>query len=147
MNFITRPPSSLSFFSLVSFTASLAIESRPRMIAFSKFFLKSFLEPRKLGLAKLRREKYSERSFWGEEMSLRDLRFRRCNTHLDRRPRQYDTATDVEAIDSLKRLRLCYVLASFSQQEAFPTAAHQSFSIGDLRRIAKVQFCIATSTR
>lgn len=63
MNFITSPPSSLSFASLAALTASLAVESRPRMIACSKFFLKSFLLPRKLGFAKLRREKYSDRSF------------------------------------------------------------------------------------
>ena len=63
INFITRPPSSLSFASLAALTASLAVESRPRMMACSKFFLKSFLEPRKLGLAKFRREKYSDRSF------------------------------------------------------------------------------------
>jgi hypothetical protein len=94
----------------------------------------------------LRREKYSERSFWDAEMSLQLLRFRRCNTYLNRRSRQYDTATDVEAVDSLERLRLCYVLVYFSQ-EVFLRTAHLSFSTDDLRRIAKVQFCIATSTR
>ncbi len=65
MNLVTRPPSSLSFFSLSAFTASEASASRPRMIAFSKFFRKSFFDPRKLGFAKFSREKYSERSFYG----------------------------------------------------------------------------------
>lgn len=65
MNLVTRPPSSLSFFSLSAFTASEASASRPRMIAFSKFLRKSFFDPRKLGLAKFSREKYSERSFYG----------------------------------------------------------------------------------
>lgn len=64
MNFMTSPPSSFNFFSLAALTSSLAIASRPRMIAFSKFLRKSPFEPRKFGLAKLRREKYSERSFW-----------------------------------------------------------------------------------
>ena len=59
----TKPPSSFSFFSLAALIASLASASRPRMIAFSKFFLKSFFDPRKFGFAKLRSEKYSERSF------------------------------------------------------------------------------------
>lgn len=63
INLETRPPSSLSFFSLTALIASLASASRPRIIAFSKFFLKSFLEPRKFGLAKFSREKYSDRSF------------------------------------------------------------------------------------
>jgi hypothetical protein len=64
MNFVTSPPNSFSFFSLASLMASLASASLPRMIAFSKFFLNSFFEPRKFGLAKLRSEKYSERSFY-----------------------------------------------------------------------------------
>lgn len=63
MNFCTRPPSSLSFFSLSALAASVASASRPRMMAFSKFFRKSFLDPKKLGLAKLSKEKYSDRSF------------------------------------------------------------------------------------
>lgn len=63
MNFVTRPPSSLSFFSHSALTASLASASRPLMIAFSKFFRKSFFDPRKLGLAKLSSEKYSDKSF------------------------------------------------------------------------------------
>lgn len=63
INFVTSEPSSFSFFSLAALVSSLARESRPRMIAFSKFFLKSFFEPKKSGLAKLRSEKYSERSF------------------------------------------------------------------------------------
>jgi hypothetical protein len=46
MNFITSPPSSFSLVSHAALTASLASESRPRMMAFSKFFLKSFFEPR-----------------------------------------------------------------------------------------------------
>ena len=50
------------------------------MIAFSKFFLKSFLEPRKLGFAKLRREKYSERSFYGmaSQVNLRRTAVNAC---------------------------------------------------------------------
>lgn len=64
MNLETSAPSSLSFFSLSALIASLASASRPRMIAFSKFFLKSFLDPRKFGLAKLSKEKYSDKSFW-----------------------------------------------------------------------------------
>lgn len=63
MNLATRAPSSFSFFSHSPFAASVASASRPRMIAFSKFLRKSFFDPRKFGLAKLRREKYSERSF------------------------------------------------------------------------------------
>jgi hypothetical protein len=35
-------------------------------MAFSKFFRKSFFEPKKLGFAKLSKEKYSERSFYGK---------------------------------------------------------------------------------
>jgi len=63
MNLVTNEPNSFSFFSHSSLTASLAAESRPRMITFSKFFRKSFLDPKKSGLAKLSNEKYSERSF------------------------------------------------------------------------------------
>lgn len=63
MNLVTRLPSSFSFFSLSALMRSLASASRPRIIWFSKFLRKSFLVPRKFGLAKLRREKYSERSF------------------------------------------------------------------------------------
>jgi hypothetical protein len=63
MNLETISPSSFNFFSLVAFTSSVASASRPRIMAFSKFFLKSFLEPKKLGFAKFSREKYSERSF------------------------------------------------------------------------------------
>jgi hypothetical protein len=33
------------------------------MMTFSKFFRKSLFEPKKLGFAKLSREKYSDRSF------------------------------------------------------------------------------------
>jgi len=40
------------------------------MIAFSKFFLKSALEPKKEGFAKERREKYSERSFYQRKLVL-----------------------------------------------------------------------------
>lgn len=40
------------------------------MIRFSKFFLKSFFVPRKLGFAKFRREKYSERSFYCKDVRL-----------------------------------------------------------------------------
>lgn len=64
MNLVTRPPSSLSFFSLSALTSLLASESLPRIMRFSKFFRKSFFVPRKFGLAKFRREKYSERSFY-----------------------------------------------------------------------------------
>ena len=64
INLVTSPPSSLSFSSHFALLPSLARASRPRIMAFSKFLRKSFLEPRKFGLAKLRREKYSERSFW-----------------------------------------------------------------------------------
>jgi len=46
INFITSEPSSFNFFSLSAFVASLAKASRPRMIAFSKFFRKSFLDPK-----------------------------------------------------------------------------------------------------
>lgn len=63
MNLVTSPPSSFNFFSHSSLTLSVASASRPRIIAFSKFFLKSPLDPRKLGFAKLSKEKYSERSF------------------------------------------------------------------------------------
>ena len=63
MNLETISPSSFNFFSHVAFTSSVASASRPRIIAFSKFFRKSFLEPKKLGFAKLSKEKYSERSF------------------------------------------------------------------------------------
>jgi hypothetical protein len=64
INLETISPSSFSFFSLVAFTSSVASASRPRMIAFSKFFRKSFFDPRKFGFAKLSNEKYSERSFY-----------------------------------------------------------------------------------
>lgn len=63
MNFVTSPPSSLSFLSDSACTSTDELASRPRIIAFSKFFLKSSRVPRKLGLAKFRSEKYSERSF------------------------------------------------------------------------------------
>ena len=63
MNFETMAPNSFSFFSHSALTLSVASASRPRMIAFSKFLRKSFFEPRKLGFAKLSREKYSDRSF------------------------------------------------------------------------------------
>ena len=63
MNLVTSPPSSFNFFSDSALTLSVASASRPRIIAFSKFFLKSPLVPRKLGFAKFSREKYSERSF------------------------------------------------------------------------------------
>jgi len=64
MNLVTRPPSSLSFFSHWACTSALALASRPRIMAFSKFLRKLSRVPRKSGFAKLRREKYSERSFW-----------------------------------------------------------------------------------
>ena len=64
MNLVTRLPSSLSFFSLDSLSSALASESLPRIMWFSKFFRKSFFEPRKFGLAKFKREKYSVRSFY-----------------------------------------------------------------------------------
>ena len=64
MNLVTNPPSSFSFFSHSAFVASLASESRPRIIVFSKFLRKSSLDPRKFGFAKSRREKYSDRSFY-----------------------------------------------------------------------------------
>ena len=63
MNFVTSPPSSLSFLSDWACTSADELASRPRIMAFSKFFLKSSRVPRKLGLAKLRSEKYSDRSF------------------------------------------------------------------------------------
>jgi hypothetical protein len=66
MNLETISPSSFNFFSLAAFTSSVASASRPRIMAFSKFFRKSFFEPKKLGLAKLSREKYSDKSFWEE---------------------------------------------------------------------------------
>ena len=68
MNLETNSPSSFNFFSLVAFTSSVASASRPRIMRFSKFFRKSFFEPRKLGLAKLSKEKYSDRSFWDESI-------------------------------------------------------------------------------
>ena len=64
MNLETSPPSSFNLFSLSALAASVASASRPRIIAFSKFLRKSFLDPRKFGLAKLSREKYSDRSFY-----------------------------------------------------------------------------------
>lgn len=64
MNRFTRLPSSLSFASLSVFSLSVASASRPRRILLSKLRLKSSLEPRYSGLAKLRSAKYSERSFW-----------------------------------------------------------------------------------
>lgn len=64
INLLTSPLSSFNFASLSCFSLSDASASRPRRILFSKFFLKSALEPRYSGLAKLRRAKYSERSFW-----------------------------------------------------------------------------------
>lgn len=63
MNFVTSPPSSFSFRSLSALKWSLADASLPRMMWFSKFLRKSFFDPKKLGFAKLRSEKYSERSF------------------------------------------------------------------------------------
>ena len=70
MNFETIPPSSFNFFSHSAFTLSVASASRPRMIASSKFLRKSFLEPRKLGFAKLSRAKYSERSFYSAKVNM-----------------------------------------------------------------------------
>lgn len=64
MNLLTSPPSSFNLASLSAFSLSVASASRPRRIFSSKFFLKSPREPRYSGLAKLRRAKYSERSFW-----------------------------------------------------------------------------------
>ena len=63
MNLLTRPPSSLSFSSLSDLSFSLASASRPLRILSSKFLRKSSREPRYSGLAKLSKEKYSERSF------------------------------------------------------------------------------------
>ena len=64
MNLLTSVPNSFSFASLSAFSLSVASASRPRRILSSKFFLKSPREPRYSGLAKLRRAKYSDRSFW-----------------------------------------------------------------------------------
>ena len=64
MNFETSPPSSFSLTSLSNLSFSDASASRPFKILDSKFFLKSSLEPRYSGLAKLSRAKYSDRSFW-----------------------------------------------------------------------------------
>ena len=46
INLETRPPSCLSFSSHLALAASVASASRPRIITFSKFFLKSSLVPR-----------------------------------------------------------------------------------------------------
>jgi hypothetical protein len=64
MNFDTNPPSSFNLTSLSNLSFSDASASRPFKILDSKFFLKSSLEPRYSGLAKLSRAKYSDRSFW-----------------------------------------------------------------------------------
>jgi hypothetical protein len=64
MNLLTSPPSSFSFASLSSFSLSVASASLPLRIFDSKLRLKSAFEPRYSGLAKLRRAKYSDRSFW-----------------------------------------------------------------------------------
>ena len=64
MNLLTNVPSSFNLASLSAFSLSVASASRPRRILSSKFFLKSPREPRYSGLAKFRRAKYSERSFW-----------------------------------------------------------------------------------
>ena len=58
MNLVTKPLISWSLSWHVCLSLSVASASRPRMIAFSKFLRKSARVPRKLGLAKLRREKY-----------------------------------------------------------------------------------------
>jgi len=64
MNFDTSPPSSFNLTSLSNLSFSDASASRPFKIFDSKFFLKSSLEPRYSGFAKLSRAKYSDRSFW-----------------------------------------------------------------------------------
>jgi len=64
MNFETSPPSSFNLTSLSNLSFSDASASRPFKILDSKFFLKSSLEPRYSGFAKLSRAKYSDRSFW-----------------------------------------------------------------------------------
>lgn len=64
MNFDTSPPSSFNLTSLSNLSFSDASASRPLRILDSKFFLKSSLEPRYSGFAKLSRAKYSDKSFW-----------------------------------------------------------------------------------
>lgn len=63
INLDTRPPSSFNLTSLSSLSFSDASASRPFRILDSKFFLKSSLDPRYSGLAKLSRAKYSDKSF------------------------------------------------------------------------------------
>ena len=106
MNFVTIPPSSLSFFSHSALTASVASASRPRMMAFSKFLRKSFLEPRKLGFAKFKSEKYSERSFCTTLLGTVMMITVTKTTYLNRCPGKNDSPLDVEAIESLEGLRL-----------------------------------------
>lgn len=102
MNFMTSDPNSLSFFSLWALFSSLARASRPRMIACSKFLRKSFFEPKKLGLAKFRREKYSERSFYDTWFS-RFIVLQRTS-YLNGYTSQNNTPLDVQASQSLESL-------------------------------------------
>ena len=64
INLLTRVRSSARHSSPFFRSVSVPAASRPRRIGSSYFFRKSLRVPRRLGLAKLSSEKYSERSFW-----------------------------------------------------------------------------------
>lgn len=115
MNLDTRPPSSLSRFSLSSLALSVASASRPRIIAFSKFFRKSFLLPRKLGLAKLRREKYSDKSFCGmRALASLEISKTRGMQYLNWCSREDNPPFHIKPVQRLECLRLCQIVSTGS---------------------------------
>ena len=117
MNLETNSPSSFSFFSHVAFTWSVASASRPRMIAFSKFFRKSFFDPKKLGFAKLSKEKYSERSFFERITSnLSSSDKIPADAYLDWGARKDYTTLHIERIQGLKCERLYGCTLAFSTE-------------------------------
>jgi hypothetical protein len=72
------------------------------MMAFSKFLRKSPFEPKKFGFAKLRSEKYSDKSFCTTlrfELKVDD---QRAFTNLDGCSCKDDPALDVQSVKSLK---------------------------------------------
>lgn len=64
MNLFTIPDNSANRSSPFFRSSSVPAASRPFRIGISNLFRNSFCEPSRFGLAKWRRAKYSERSFW-----------------------------------------------------------------------------------
>jgi hypothetical protein len=104
MNLETISPSSFNFFSLTAFTSSVASASRPRIMRFSKFFRKSFFEPKKLGLAKLSSEKYSDRSFLDESFPCKQVNAHDSivNEYLNGSAREDNAALYIKGVQCLE---------------------------------------------